>query len=111
MTQRETWIPEESRFEVTEERIFYGIGYKISTLEDVKITYAEEFSYFENDPDSFLSAPDLATELWDIEGIRVIDWEGLDADIQFLIEALYDRFVVIDYSELLSKIAKKEDRK
>ena len=89
-----------------ERTTFYVLGWaaKTSTLQDIKITYAECFGYTENMPNSLSTEPDQEFDKgWVVESVAVIDDKGDEIPAHELALYLDYRFSSIDYSVLKIK--------
>lgn len=77
-----------------------GTAVKTSTLDEITITYVESFDYHEYQADTFSAGTEGLDNVWTIEGIIIVDEEGLEVDDWELVEYLGDEFSAIDYSSL-----------
>lgn len=78
----------------------WGCASKTSTLDGIKITYTEGFSYDECDPDSLSTGTEGLDCVWTVEGVVVVDEDGDELDAHELADYLNSDFSSIDYSVL-----------
>ena len=76
-----------------------GWAFKTSSLDGIKITYIEGFSYDLFDPDS-LSTGAECQDTWSVEGVTVVDEDGDEMNADELADYLSSDFSNIDYSVL-----------
>lgn len=94
------WNEKSQKYELFDIPYVFGSAFKISTLNDIIISYNEGFKYNEFDPSSFTANTFGMYEIWRIENISVVDEDGEKLDAHELGEYLDDDFSSIDYSEL-----------
>ncbi|OFV49723.1 hypothetical protein [Oligella sp. HMSC09E12] len=75
----------------------YGLAKLVSTLDGITVTYSESFNYEENDPDSLRFGVEGMDEVWDIQGVKVLDEDGEEVNAKRLADCLPYEFSVIDY--------------
>lgn len=78
----------------------WGWASLTSTVNGVKITYTETFSYDEYDPESLTTGTEGLDKVWSIEGVVVVDEERCELDAHDLADYLNEDFSSIDYSIL-----------
>lgn len=74
-----------------------------STLDNYSITYTEDFSYIEDDPDSLFIIPpsdDIEDPFWFYSGFQVVNEDGWRLDPHDLAVHLGKSFRTIDYKAL-----------
>ena len=76
-----------------------GWAFKTSSLDGIKITYIEGFSYDLFDSDS-LSTGAECQDTWSVEGVTVVDEDGDEMNANKLADYLSSDFSNIDYSVL-----------
>lgn len=81
-----------------------GSGTLTSRYGDIKVTHFEGYSYYSDEPDTFVANTEGLSEIWKIEGIQVIDHEGEPALISDFYNIFEDHFPSIDYSGITSTI-------
>jgi hypothetical protein len=82
----------------------WGWASVTSSLEDITITYSENFQYQKYNADSFETWTEGLDNVWSIAGVTVIDEDGDEVTVDFLSYHLDDDFKYIDYSTLLACI-------
>lgn len=98
--QVEEWDDENESFDLTEIPYVLGYASKTSTLDGIKITYEEGFSYDECDPCSLSAGTEGQDDVWSVEGVVVVDEDGDKLDAHELADYLDSDFSSIDYSVL-----------
>ena len=78
----------------------FGFASKVSTLDDITITYQEGFSYDECMPDTLDTSIEGMDVPWAIDGVTVLDEDGDEVELTTLIKLIPSRFAVIDYTAL-----------
>lgn len=96
----ERWNEITEEVELVDIAHVHGEASKTSTLEDIKITYTEGFSYDECDPESLSTSLEGLDEVWVVEGVVVVDEDDEELDAHELSDFLHPEFSRIDYSEL-----------
>ena len=99
--QVEEWDDENESPDVLNIPHVRGFGFKISTLDGIKITYAEGLDYDEYDPESVSTGTEGLDDVWTVEGVVVVDEDGDELNADELAEYLDSDFSTIDYNSLL----------
>jgi len=81
-------------------RLVYGEGRMVSTLENITITYHEDFEYDENDENSFDSHSNNIKEVVSIKGLLIHDEQGKVMDGHEIEDCLTCSFNSINYNVL-----------
>lgn len=75
----------------------FGYAAMTSILDGIEITYAENYSYDNHDEESFCVSADGQEEIWEVEGVRVVDEDGDEVDVWELADYLPKAFYEINY--------------
>lgn len=81
----------------------HGWASKTSTLDQVQITYTEQFSYDEYEPDSLTSGIEQLDEAWSLKGVIVTDEDGEALTNGELSVYLNSEFSSIDYDSFITR--------
>lgn len=76
----------------------FGAARIISTLDDLTITYEEGYSVSSLDPDNVKGSTEGMSEVWKIEGFKVVDEDGTELSVSDFWEIFPDSFSNVDYS-------------
>lgn len=98
--QTEKWNEEKASFEQIDIPCAWGWATKISTLDEIKITYTESFNYDEYEPDSLSTGTEGQHDVWSVEGVVVVDEDGEELNAHELSDYLNSDFSSIDYNAL-----------
>lgn len=96
----EKWNEKNESPELSDIPHVWGWASKISSLEGVKITYNEGFSYDECDSDSLSTGTEGLDDVWSVEGVTVVDDDGDELSAHTMASYLNSDFSGIDYSVL-----------
>ena len=98
--QVEEWDEETESIDLIDIPHAWGWASKTSSLDGIKITYTETFSYDECDPDSLSTGTEGQDEVWAVEGVVVVNKDGDKLNVYELTDYLDSDFSSIDYSVL-----------
>lgn len=96
----ESWDEESQLLELVEIPHVWGWASKTSIMDGIKITYTEGFDYDECEPDSLSVGTEGQDDIWELEGVVVVDDDGDEIDAHELSDYLDCDFSSIDYSVL-----------
>ncbi len=96
----ESWDEESQLLELVEIPHVWGWASKTSIMDGIKITYTEGFDYDECEPDSLSVGTEGQDDVWELEGVVVVDEDGDEIDAHELADYLDCEFSSIDYSVL-----------
>lgn len=96
----EKWNEKNESPELSDIPHVWGWASKTSSLDGVKITYTEGFSYDECDSDSLAVGSEGLDDVWSVEGVTVVDDDGDTLSARELTDYLSSDFSGIDYSVL-----------
>lgn len=88
--------------ELHEITMLCGRADKVSTLQNISITYTEGFEYVEGDPSTLTTSLEGLNEPLCLEGIKVIDENGGELSPGEIFDMLDVAFSDVDYSETRS---------
>ena len=98
--QVEEWDEENGSLDLIYIPHVWGWASKTSTLDGIKITYTESFSYDECDPDSLSTGTEGQDDVWSVEGVAVVDEDGEELNAHELADYLDSYFSKIDFSKI-----------
>ena len=98
--QAEEWDDENESLDLIDISHVWGWASKTSTIDDIKITYTQSFSYDEYDTDSLSTKTVEQGDVWSVEGVVVVDEDGDQVNAHELADYLDSYFSSIDYSVL-----------
>lgn len=78
----------------------WGYAWLTSTHNGISICYNEGYSYDINDRDSLKSSTEGLSEVWEIDGVTVLDEDGDELDAYDLHDHLPSAFSSIDYDKI-----------
>ena len=97
----EEWDEESESLELIEIPHVWGWASKTSIIDKIKITYTEGFNYDECEPDSLSTGTEGQDDIWELEGVVVVDDDGDEIDAHDLSDYFdLSDFSSIDYSVL-----------
>ena len=96
----EEWDEESESLELIEIPHVWGWASKTSIIDKIKITYTEGFDYDECEPDSLSVGTEGQDDIWELEGVVVVDDDGDEIDAHELSDYFDCEFSSIDYSVL-----------
>lgn len=74
------------------------------TMEGITITYLESYNYDEHQPETFTSGTDGLDEIWQVEGVVVVDEDGEELNAHEVSYYLDGDFSDPDYRDLIESI-------